>query len=119
MPSSHCFIRKSDGRGFAHIPESGTLAGHDEVRVWFERFWEAWETLDIDVIDMIESGDRVLALVRFRGVGKGSGVKVESGIDAHAWTMQDGKAVAVRLYQGTPEALEALGLSEQDTHADS
>lgn len=95
--------------GYTHIPESGTLTGRAEVKAWLGRFLEAWEELDIDVIDLIESGDQVIALVRFRGRGKESGVNVDSGVDAHVWTVQDGKAIAVRLYQGTREALAGLG----------
>jgi uncharacterized protein len=94
--------------GYTHLPESGTLTGRDEVRAWLERFLEAWEELDIEVTEMIENDDRVIALVRFRGRGKESGVDVESGVDAHVWTVRDGRAVAVRLYQGTRDALAAV-----------
>jgi ketosteroid isomerase-like protein len=94
--------------GYTHIPESGTLTGRDEVRAWLERFLEAWEELDIEVTELNESGDQVVALVRFHALGKGSGVEVASGVDTHVWTVRDGKAVAVKLYQGTPETLESL-----------
>jgi uncharacterized protein len=92
--------------GYTHIPESGALSGREEVKAWIERFLEAWEELDIEVTDLIEDEDRVVALVRFRALGKESGVEVEGGVDAHVWTVRDGKAVAVRLYQGTREALD-------------
>jgi ketosteroid isomerase-like protein len=98
-------------RGYTHIPESGTLRGRDEVRAWLERFRDAWEQLDIEVDDLIDTGDQVLALVRFSGTGRGSGVPVEGGADAHVWTIHDGRIVAVSLYQGTSEALESLGLA--------
>jgi ketosteroid isomerase-like protein len=94
--------------GYTHIPESGTLIGRDQVRSWLERFLEAWEVLDIEVTDLTEKGDQVIALVRFHARGKGSGVEVEGGVDAHIWTVRDGRAVAVRLYQGTHEALAAV-----------
>ena len=54
----------------------------------------------------------MVALVRFQGRGKGSGVQVEGGADAHVWTVRDGKIAAVKLYQGTSEALQAVGLRE-------
>ncbi len=56
--------------------------------------------------------DLVLALVRMTGRGRGSGAAVESGVDGHVWTVRDGKVVAVRMWQGVREALEAVGLSE-------
>jgi ketosteroid isomerase-like protein len=96
-------------RGYTHIPESGTLEGRDEVKAWLERFLDAWEQLEIEVTELIDAGDQVVALVRFRGTGKGSGVPVEGGTDAHVWTIRDGRIVAVTLHQGTQEALEAIG----------
>jgi ketosteroid isomerase-like protein len=95
--------------GYTHIPESGTLEGRDEVKAWLERFLDAWEQLDIEVTKLIDAGEQVVALVRFRGSGKGSGAPVEGGTDAHVWTVRDGHVVAVTLYQGTQEALEAIG----------
>jgi len=97
--------------GYTHLPESGALTGRDEAREWLDRFLDAWDQLDIDVTEPIESGDQVVALVRFHGRGKGSGVQVEGGADAHVWTVRDGKIAAVKLYQGTREALEAVGRS--------
>ena len=96
-------------RGYTHIPESGTLQGRDDVRVWLERFLDAWEELNIEVTELIEAGEQVVALVRFRGSGKESGVPVEGGTDAHVWTVRNGRIAAVTLYQGTQEALEAIG----------
>jgi ketosteroid isomerase-like protein len=93
-------------QGYAHLPESGTLSGRAEVRAWLERFLEAWEELEIELTELIESGERVVALVRFHALGKGSGARVEGGVDAHVWTVRDNRVVAVKLYQGTREALE-------------
>jgi ketosteroid isomerase-like protein len=101
-------------RGYTHIPESGSLAGRDQVQAWLERFLEAWEELEIELTDLIDAGDRVVALVRFRALGRGSGAQVEGGVDAHVWTVRDGNIAAVKLYQGTREALEAVGLRRQN-----
>jgi uncharacterized protein len=99
-------------RGYTHIPESGVLEGREQVRTWLERFLEAWEELEIQVTDLIDSGEQTIALVRFRALGRESGVRVDGGTDAHVWTVRDGKAVAVTLYQGTHEAFEAAGLQK-------
>jgi ketosteroid isomerase-like protein len=97
-------------RGYTHIPESGVMEGREQVRTWLERFLEAWEELEIQVTDLIDSGEQTIALVRFRALGRESGVRVDGGTDAHVWTVRDGKAAAVTLYQGTHEAFEAAGL---------
>ena len=103
-----------DWHGYTHIPESGALQGRGEVREWLERFLEAWEELEIELTELVDSGDQVVALVRFSGRGRGSGVQVEGGVDAHVWTVRDQKAVAGKLSQGTREALEAVGFERTD-----
>ena len=98
--------------GYTHIPESGPLEGREDVRAWLERFLDAWEELEIELTDILDAGERVVALVRFHAIGRGSGVQVEGGVDAHVWTVRNGHAVAVTLYQGTREAMAAVGLRE-------
>ena len=46
------------------------------------------------------------------------GVAVEPR-ECHVWTLRDGKLWRLRIYATKSEALEAVGLSEQDVHADS
>ena len=94
--------------GYTHIPESGNLRGRDEVRAWLERFLDAWEEMDVQIVEVIEAEDKVAALVSLTGRGKGSGVEVKGGVDAHVWTILDGNVVAVTLYQGTTDALREL-----------
>ena len=94
--------------GYTHIPEAGNLRGRDEVRDWLERFLDAWEEMDVQIVEVIEADDKVAALVRLSGRGKGSGVEVKGGVDAHVWTIQDGSVVTVTLYQGTKDALREL-----------
>jgi hypothetical protein len=57
-----------------------------------------------------------VTLVRARG--KGSGVVIEAH-GASVWSVCDGKVTRAKLFQSKAEALEAVGLSEQDVHADS
>ena len=51
---------KIEWHGYTHLPESGTLAGRDEVRAWLERFLDAWEQLDIDVTELMSPATRWL-----------------------------------------------------------
>jgi ketosteroid isomerase-like protein len=79
-----------------------------------EEFLEAWDDLAVTVEELVDAGgDRVVALVRYSGRGRESGIEI-SGVatDAQVWTVRDGKALRVELYGGTAEALEAAGLSE-------
>jgi uncharacterized protein len=97
-----------------NIPEAGTYRGRDEVVRRVEEFLEAWDDLAVTVEELVDAGgDRVVALVRYSGRGRESGIEI-SGVatDAQVWTVRDGKALRVELYGGTAEALEAAGLSE-------
>ena len=58
------------------------------------RDWlSAWERpLTIEAEEFIQSGDRILALVRWKGRGKESGSEIEES-GAHLWTFRAGLVV--------------------------
>jgi ketosteroid isomerase-like protein len=99
--------------GYTHMPDSGRRDGVDEVRRWVTDFADAWGEIRVSTERLVEVDDNsVLALVRMSGRGRDSGVAVTSGLDGHLWTIHAGKITAVRMYQGSRQALEAVGLSE-------
>ncbi len=59
---------------------------------------------------LADAGERVVATVEFRGVGKESGVRVSETV-AHLWTLKDRRIIAWHVYMDPAEALEAAGLS--------
>jgi ketosteroid isomerase-like protein len=68
----------------------------------------------------IDAGhDRVLVFSREGGRGKESGAEVQTHLTAHLWTLRDGKAIRMQSYWERAEALEAVGLSEQDAQGNS
>jgi ketosteroid isomerase-like protein len=97
------------------------LRGRDELRAFMERERQVWEGdhLGYESKEAFDAGDKVLGLVRVSGRGKASGVEVE----AYVWTVttfRDGMPVEWTYFgDDRAAALEALGLSEQDAHADS
>jgi ketosteroid isomerase-like protein len=67
---------------------------------------------------MIELPDgRVVSLTRVSRRGSGSGVEVTLDA-ADVFTLRDGKVIQMTGYPKQAEALEAVGLSEQDVRAD-
>jgi hypothetical protein len=54
---------------------------------------------------------RVIVVNRVQMRGRGSGVEVDA-TGVQLWTITDGKAQRVKLYQSKAEALEAAGLRE-------
>jgi ketosteroid isomerase-like protein len=100
------------------VPLAGTYRGPEEVRQFFEDQRKAFEEVLFEPEQFLERDDRIVvfALGRFRP--RGSGATVEIRI-AHLWTMRDGKAARCKAFPVRQDALEAVGLSEQDAHADS
>jgi ketosteroid isomerase-like protein len=101
--------------------EPVVLRGRDKVLAFVEREVQMWEGdhLGYEPKELIDAGDKVLALVRVSGRGKASGVEVE----AYTWnvaTFRDGKPVDLTYFgDDRAAALEAAGLSEPGAHADS
>jgi uncharacterized protein len=99
--------------GHPQLPEPGPLHGREEVRRWLEQTRDALTEVEIEVQEMFETSDHIVAIIRLSGRGKGSGAPVAGGPDVHVWTMHDGKAIKFRWYQGTAEAFETLGLKSR------
>lgn len=98
-------------RTFGDVMGRDLYRGHDGLRELFRDWHEAWENIEYDYEELIDAGDRVVALVTRRARGRASGADVELKL-ALVWTLRDGKAVQVVWYPTREEALEAVGLRE-------
>jgi ketosteroid isomerase-like protein len=101
------------------IDDVGGMRGTEAVRLymadWLDMFDDVTFTPDeIIQVDM----DRVLVCQRLSGVARQSGIATQLSF-AVVYTIRDGRLLTVREYATREEALEAVGLSEQDAHADS
>ena len=95
-----------------------TFHGYDGLARSAQEVFEAFRDLRWVPIRLIDSGDQVVATVESRGYGKHSDVEVKVRV-GHVWTLRGGRIVAWHVYMDPTQALEAVGLSEQDAHADS
>jgi ketosteroid isomerase-like protein len=93
------------------VPEPGPFHGRSELRAWTEGFLDAWESHHVDVVGITAEGDQVIAMLRLRGRGAGSGIETDE-TDAHLLTFRDGKITRWQNFNERSEALEAAGLSE-------
>ena len=91
--------------------------GLDQSRRLVEEFGEAWDSARIEPHEFIEAGDLVVVSSTMHVKGRGGIELVVRG--AFVLTIRNGAIERVSMYQERGEALEALGLSEQDAHADS
>ena len=92
-------------------PEGRPYYGRDGVaealRVWTGT-WEDWR---LAVEQVIDAGDKVLAVVRESGRGKGSGVEINQRVFG-LFTLREGKIVHRQGFLSEDEALAAAGLAE-------
>ena len=101
------------------LPGGGVYKGFTGVWSFYEKWFGSWEEFRIDSQGVIAVPDgRVLSLDRVSGRGRRSGVEVAMET-ANVYTLRNGKIIQMTGYPARSEALEALGLSEQDAHADS
>ena len=91
----------------AEEPGGGTFHGHDGVIEAFRRWTGAWEDYRVEVEDLTDRGDRVLATTLHHGSGKGSGANVQLRI-YQLWEFANGKIVRATMYYDEDEATEAL-----------
>jgi len=91
--------------------ESTVYRGHDGVRELFREVGEAFAEFQIEISEIRDLNERVVAVGHLRGRGKASGAEVESPI-GYVVEFKDGKAIRISDYFDPKEALEAAGLSE-------
>ncbi len=95
----------------AFLDSEPIYRGHDGVRQsWRDRI-SAFGDVDYEVDELVEVGDKVLAVVRERDIGRASGVSVEAGHVA-VWTLAEGKVIRLQVFDDRQEAFEAAGLAE-------
>ena len=101
------------------IPDGGgVFVGREGVRAYMTSFLDAWDSLTIAAESVEGTGDSVFVKVRQSGIGRGSGVPVETAY-VQLWTFRGSRVIRLESILSEKEALEAVGLSEQDAHADS
>ena len=85
--------------------------GHEGARqVWRERL-SVFGEVDVEVEQLIDARDQVVAVIREREVGRTSGAPVETTHVA-VWTLADGKVIKLQVFDDRQQGLEAAGLSE-------
>ena len=100
------------------FPAFGAYFGLDGIRAYWRDFLEQWERLTVEAKRVEAVGDTVLARVVQHGKGRASGIEGDVSYFM-LFTFRGKKIVRTEVVMERAEALEAVGLSEQDAHADS
>ena len=95
----------------ADEPDPSAHVGRDAFERLLDGFLESFSELRIDVLEVIDAGDLVIASTLIHGRGAASGAIVE---DAYVvvFRLRDGLVVEGWEYRTKQEALKAVGLEE-------
>jgi ketosteroid isomerase-like protein len=93
------------------IGQSKVYFGLEGAQEYLRDMLASFEVMKTEVEEWIDAGDRVIAIVHSYRRGKRSGVPVDT-VQAHLWTVLNGKLKRLQIFATKAEALEAAGLSE-------
>ena len=106
----------------ADEPDPSPHVGRDAFERLVRGFVDSFSEVTLEVLELIDAGDHVIAStvlhVVLHGQGSASGAGV-SDTYVFVYKLRDGLAVEGWEYRTKQEALEAVGLSEQDAYAGS
>jgi ketosteroid isomerase-like protein len=100
----------------AYRPYRGLAGIAELVETWRDIWAEGFER-SVQLEELIDAGPHVIVPMRPRLRGRSSGVEVDVP-ETYVLTFRGEKVAEVREYRTKEEALEAVGLSAQDPHAD-
>jgi ketosteroid isomerase-like protein len=89
-------------------PGAQSYRGREGVREAMSSWFEVWEWMKVEVVDVVEVDDRVLVTLDQRAKGKGSEIEVEIR-SFNVYTVRDGKVSRLQLFT---EREPALGVAE-------
>jgi ketosteroid isomerase-like protein len=100
-------------------PEGNELetVGLEGMGRMMKEWMQSWVQITQVAEQLIDAGNQVLVIAEWRGRGKTSGVLTKWRFGA-VYTVRDGKVISIDSYSDPADALKAVGLSEQDAHAD-
>ncbi len=103
-----------DGRMFppAEWPGAEVYEGTEGRAALIREWTSTFHKLRAEIEQLIDHGDRVIALLRMRGTSKASGVDIDwpLGFIASDFADGDGRAREVRWYMSQEQTLAAAGL---------
>jgi ketosteroid isomerase-like protein len=105
-------------RTHAPWPDPRTWHGHQGFLDMSADAADIFDEFRLRAEEFIDAVDQVVVRVALEGRGSGSGAPV-TGLGWFVYGVRGGKLVTIDMYATREQALEAVGLSEQDAHAES
>lgn len=91
----------------------GTHHGNEAIRLIYEENQKTLSGYDVVPVELIDSGDQVVAVAQVTGAGQSSQIAMEDRDQfAFLFTIKNGRVVREQAFRNREEALEAAGLPE-------
>jgi ketosteroid isomerase-like protein len=91
------------------LADAGSRKGHEGILRLRAEWIDAFEGFHLELDELIDAGDCVVAVTRLCGRPRGGSQDLELH-ETQVWKLRERKAVEVRAYLTVAEALKALGL---------
>jgi ketosteroid isomerase-like protein len=88
----------------------GTRRGNDAIRQIYEENQKTLSGYSIEPVEVIDSGDQVVAVAQVTGVGPASQIAMDGDAFAFLFTIKNGRIVREQAFRNREEALDAAGL---------
>jgi ketosteroid isomerase-like protein len=92
-------------------PDVQSFHGHEGLLQGIAQTTEIWDDFSVELREMRDFDDHILASLRWWGRGPGSGIQMETDVYALV-TLREGKIVRWQFFPSEQQALEAAGVSE-------
>jgi ketosteroid isomerase-like protein len=90
----------------------GTRHGNEAIREIYEENQKTLSGYDVEPVELIDSGDQVVAVAQVSGVGSASLISMDGDRFAFLFTVENGRIVREQAFRNRDEALEAAGLRD-------
>jgi ketosteroid isomerase-like protein len=91
------------------LPDADVRSGDDALLRWLTDFLANWGEFRVEIEELIDADDKVVAVGRVHARGRSSGASVDNEV-AYVTTFRDGKMIRTEPYADKADALAAAGL---------
>src|SRR5919198_4016635 len=88
------------------LPDEGLHRGREAYRQFLKRTFELWADFRVEVEELLDAGDAVVALIHTTATGRGSGIEIDERV-GHIFWFRDETPYRFKVFSDRNEALEA------------
>ena len=97
-------IRALTGPDIVFATTVEAYRGPEALLEWMDEGDDAFDDFSVELLEVEELGEHVVASMRQRGRGKASGAEVDDRI-THVWTLRDGRATRLQSFANHDDAV--------------